>query len=464
MINVGNIAQNIEVIATRSDGQTTLIAVAPAVGGGGGSGLPGEDGWSPLFAVASDNARRVLQVSDWTGGEGTKPDTGAYLGSAGLVALIADAVDIRGPQGEQGVQGEQGETGEQGIQGIQGIQGETGEQGIQGEQGVQGETGDTGLQGDTGATGDDGWSPEFAIVSDGFRRVLQVSDWAGGEGTKPATGDYVGPTGLVASAAAAVDIRGPEGAAGADGADGVDGEGAGSVTSVDVTGGTGIESSGGPVTTSGAITVALDSATQASLGKADTAVQPAAITDFETTTQLNARDTANRSRTNHTGTQAIATVTGLQTALDSKATSTQGGLADTAAQLAGAAFTGNVSTTGLQSAKQYRGSEQVVLPTGTTATIDLTAGTNFTFTPSGDATITINPDTANAQAMNAIVTIVNTGGHSVTWEAASGSTMYTDGGVQPDAPASGDSGRYSIIKNTATTFDLIEGPLDMVAV
>ena len=47
-------------------------------------------------------------------------------------------------------------------------------------------------------------------------------------------------------------------------------------------------------------------------------VQPADIANFETTTQLNARDTANRDRANHTGTQAISTVTGLQTALDGK--------------------------------------------------------------------------------------------------------------------------------------------------
>lgn len=38
----------------------------------------------------------------------------------------------------------------------------------------------------------------------------------------------------------------------------------------------------------------------------------------ETSSQLNTRDTANRSRANHTGTQDISTVTGLQTALDSK--------------------------------------------------------------------------------------------------------------------------------------------------
>ena len=62
--------------------------------------------------------------------------------------------------------------------------------------------------------GNDGWSPILAVVSDSERRVLRVSDWTGGEGTKPATGQYVGPTGLVATAAEAVDIRGATGAAG----------------------------------------------------------------------------------------------------------------------------------------------------------------------------------------------------------------------------------------------------------
>ena len=39
---------------------------------------------------------------------------------------------------------------------------------------------------------------------------------------------------------------------------------------------------------------------------------------FETTSQLNTRDTNNRNRVNHTGAQAISTVTNLQTSLDSK--------------------------------------------------------------------------------------------------------------------------------------------------
>src|SRR5690606_10041641 len=62
-----------------------------------------------------------------------------------------------------------------------------------------------------------------------------------------------------------------------------------------------------------------DFATSSQGSKADTALQPAAIANFETTTQLNARDTANRNRANHTGTQAISTVSGLQSALNDKA-------------------------------------------------------------------------------------------------------------------------------------------------
>jgi hypothetical protein len=54
-------------------------------------------------------------------------------------------------------------------------------------------------------------------------------------------------------------------------------------------------------------------ATAAQGSLADTAVQPAAIANFETTTQLNARDTANRNRANHTGTQGAATISDFQT-------------------------------------------------------------------------------------------------------------------------------------------------------
>lgn len=55
----------------------------------------GYDGYSPILAVATDGVRKVLQITDWTGGAGPKPTTG-YLGASGIVADIADGVNIAG--------------------------------------------------------------------------------------------------------------------------------------------------------------------------------------------------------------------------------------------------------------------------------------------------------------------------------------------------------------------------------
>lgn len=87
-----------------------------------------------------------------------------------------------------------------------------------------GGTGPAGNNGTPGTNGVNGWSPILAAVSDGERRVLQVVDWTGGTTGKPATGQYIGPTGLVGTAAAAVDIRGAQGAAGTPGTPGTPGE------------------------------------------------------------------------------------------------------------------------------------------------------------------------------------------------------------------------------------------------
>ena len=63
----------------------------------------GEKGWAPVLSLVPDADRRVLQVDDWVGGEGTKPATGDYVGTTGLVSDIEDAVDIRGEQGPAGI-------------------------------------------------------------------------------------------------------------------------------------------------------------------------------------------------------------------------------------------------------------------------------------------------------------------------------------------------------------------------
>ena len=81
----------------------------------------GDEGWSPKFATVSDGARRVLQVADWFGGGGTKPDVGQYVGETGFVAAIADGIDIRGAAGQDGedstVPGPPGPPGRDGVSG-----------------------------------------------------------------------------------------------------------------------------------------------------------------------------------------------------------------------------------------------------------------------------------------------------------------------------------------------------------
>ena len=68
--------------------------------------------------------------------------------------------------------------------------------------------------GPEGKSGFNGWTPEFAVIEDGERRVQQIVDWSGGQGDKPIVGLFVGPDGLVENYADATDIRGPTGADG----------------------------------------------------------------------------------------------------------------------------------------------------------------------------------------------------------------------------------------------------------
>lgn len=159
----------------------------------------GPQGWSPILSVATDGTRRVFQVVDWVGGEGTKPTLLGYIGSTGIVADIAQAVDVRGASGPANTLAIGTVT--SGASPSATITGTAPNQTLN-------------LVLQKGDTGNTGWSPVFAVVNDGTRRVQQVVDWTGGQGTKPTTGQYVGATGLVASIASAVDIRGPAGTGG----------------------------------------------------------------------------------------------------------------------------------------------------------------------------------------------------------------------------------------------------------
>jgi len=94
-----------QVLAKTSGTDYATQWVDPASGGSG----DGDDGWSPLLRVATDGDRRVLELYDWTGGEGTAPTASGYLSASGLTATIGDAIDVRGSAGSDGDDGDDGE-------------------------------------------------------------------------------------------------------------------------------------------------------------------------------------------------------------------------------------------------------------------------------------------------------------------------------------------------------------------
>lgn len=147
---------------------STLSAGADIRGATGATGATGNKGWSPQIRNVTDGDRRVMELYDWTGGEGTKPGTG-YISSSGLTSTIGDALDMRGATGPSG--------------------------------------------GDPGADGDNGWMPVHALIEDGERRVLQLISWFGGTGTAPTDyiNEYLSASGYTSTLAAAVDLRGAQG-------------------------------------------------------------------------------------------------------------------------------------------------------------------------------------------------------------------------------------------------------------
>jgi len=147
------------------------------------------------------------------GAPGAKGDPGeqGLPGAAGVPGERGEKGD-QGEPGANGATGEKGDRGDQGEQGAQGLPGADGAPGAAGAPGAKGDKGDQGDPGADGAAGDNGvngWSPVFALVADGERRVQQIADWAGGGGVKPATGKYVGIAGFVDDIADAVNVRGP---------------------------------------------------------------------------------------------------------------------------------------------------------------------------------------------------------------------------------------------------------------
>lgn len=59
--------------------------------------------------------------------------------------------------------------------------------------------------------GRNGWTPRLRLVNKGTRTLLEVYDWFGGDGDKPATG-WLGGGGIVPDQRDATNLRGPQGA------------------------------------------------------------------------------------------------------------------------------------------------------------------------------------------------------------------------------------------------------------
>jgi len=155
----------------------------------------GPQGWSPELTVQSDGARRVLQITDWTGG-GTgaaKPDVNDYIGASGLESLIADAIDIRGAAGTDGDDGADGDgwtgatynagTGVLTFASADGLGFATGD--------LRGPQGDAGADGTDGTDGTDG----DGFTGGSYNSGTGVITFASADGLGFATGDVRGADG-----------------------------------------------------------------------------------------------------------------------------------------------------------------------------------------------------------------------------------------------------------------------------
>lgn len=63
--------------------------------------IRGASGWTPLERIVADGSRQVVEIYDWTGGEGTKPAVGYKTASGAVSADIEDGADVRGAEGPQ---------------------------------------------------------------------------------------------------------------------------------------------------------------------------------------------------------------------------------------------------------------------------------------------------------------------------------------------------------------------------
>ena len=219
------------------------VVVEIPEGGGGGSGEPGADGFSPIANVTQTASGAVISITDKSGTttasvlngtngkDGYTPVKGVdyFDGKDGAKGEKGDKGDTGAP-GADGAKGDKGDTGAAGANGKDGVSathswnGTTltitsasgtssanlkGDKGDQGIQGIQGEPGADGAKGDKGDTGASGTSVTVKSVSESTAdcgsNVVTFSDGKtitiknGSKGSTGSKGDK-GDTGATGSA------------------------------------------------------------------------------------------------------------------------------------------------------------------------------------------------------------------------------------------------------------------------
>jgi hypothetical protein len=159
-------------------------------------------------------------------------------------------------------------------------------------------------------TGNNAWTPVFALVANGSALVQKIVDWTGGSGAKPAINVYVTSTGFSSNIADGVNVRGAAGA----------GTGDMLVGTYDPTGKNGDAFSMGNMV-------------ETSVAKILTDVERTKLAGIATGATANSSNATLLARANHTGTQAISTVAGLQAAIDAKISVSQKNVANGVAPL-----------------------------------------------------------------------------------------------------------------------------------
>jgi hypothetical protein len=185
-------------------------------------GIPGEKGWAPVFGLEVNSTNVFLKLVNWSGGEGNKPDipSNVYIGTNGFTNL-AGAINVKGVQGAKGDTGNTGNNGNNGADAkyVTTIA-------ISGGNIIFTFNDGSNISVPfTAPSGDNGWSPLFVTEIVSGKSTIKITDWIGGEGTKPTipSSPYIGPTGFT-NAAGATDFKGATGATGLTGVKGDDGD------------------------------------------------------------------------------------------------------------------------------------------------------------------------------------------------------------------------------------------------